>query len=396
MEKNADKIPEIIKNWQNIYEELWEHFGDCFHYKNTRYHAERYIRALLARVERKNGWQMAEYLGDNSPHAIQNFLSRSAWDVTKVRDLLLQYAKNHLLSSDEGGVLIVDETGFLKKGKHSAGVARQYSGTAGRIENSQIGVFLTLAGNGGRTLVDCELYLPKEWCEDEERRKTAHIPPDLVFRTKIQLAQAMIERALAQGLKPDWVLGDSIYGSADFRNFLESHNQHYVLGISSQQRLWVNLKPVRIDKIVKEIPENEWIRHSVGHGTKGERIYDWISWPTGVKNETNCQCYALARRSVSKPDEYAYYICYAPENTSTQTLAEAAGKRWNIECCFETAKQETGLDEYEIRSWHGWYRHITLSMVALAYLSAIRSACQNEMAEKKGSSNLQSAKSDVL
>ena len=394
MENDSCITLEIIGNWQNIYEDLWANFGSCFHYKNTRQHAERYVSALLARIERKNGWQMAEYLGDKSPHAIQNFLSRAAWDDGEVRATLMQYAKNHLLSADEGGVLIVDETGFLKKGKHSAGVARQYSGTAGRVENTQIGVFLTLAGSKGRTLVDCELYLPKEWCEDEERRKDAHIPADITFKTKPQLAKAMLERAWSQSLKPDWVLGDSVYGSYDFRAFLEHHHQHYVLGIASQQRLWVDFRQVRIDKFVKEIPEKEWIRHSVGKGSKGERLYDWVSWPTGANDETGCHRYALVRRSVEKPDEYSYYFCYAPGNTPTQKLAEAAGKRWNIECCFETAKQETGLDEYEIRSWRGWYRHITLSMVALAYLSVTRFACrQADEAEKRGLLSLQSEKS---
>lgn len=343
------------------------------------------MRALLARVERKNGWQMAEYLGDKSPHAIQNFLSRAAWDARKVRDALIQYANNTLLSDGENGVLIVDETGFLKKGIHSAGVARQYSGTAGRIENSQIGVFLTLAGNKGRALIDCELYLSKAWCEDKERRKDAHIPDDVTFKTKPQLAQEMLARAFTQGIKPDWVLGDSVYGSWEFRNFLEQHHQPYVLGVPGQQRLWINFEQVRIDKVVKNKSDEDWIRHSVGGGLKGERLYDWLSWRTGITNEFGCHRYALVRRSVEKPDEYAYYYCYAPEGTLTSELAEAAGKRWNIECCFETAKQETGLDEYEIRSWHGWYRHITLSMLALAFLSATRFICHSEDEEKKGS-----------
>lgn len=396
MEHYTDKTPELIEDWQHVYDELWAYFGPCFRYKDTRRHAERYVRGLLGRIERKNGWQMAEYLGDKSPHAIQNFLGRAAWDAGKVRTALMRYAKDHLVSPNEGGVLIVDETGFLKKGIHSAGVQRQYSGTAGRIENSQIGVFLTLVGSRGRALVDRELYLSRAWCEDSKRRKKAHIPEDVTFQTKPQLAQKMIERAYSQGLRPDWVLGDSVYGSWEFRNFLENHHQPYVVGIPSQQRLWVNFEQVRIDKIVGEIPENDWVRHSIGDGSKGKRVYDWISWSVGKKDESGFERYVLSRRSVSNPEEYAYYFCYAPENTATEVLAEATGKRWNIECCFETAKQETGLDEYEIRSWHGWYRHITLSMVALAYLSALRAACQNDEAEKKGSLNLQKEKSNAF
>ncbi len=394
MKKHTEIYPEIIESWWDLYQDFWKHFEGCFHYKNTKSHAERYIRALLSRVERKNGWQMAEYLGEKSPHAIQNFLSRAAWDDEKIRKTLMRYTRGHLLSEHEGGVLIVDETGFLKKGTHSVGVARQYSGTAGRVENSQVGVFLTLAGSKGRSLVDCELYLPKAWCEDEKRRRKSYVPEEVRFQTKPQLAQKMIERAYAQGLKPEWVLGDSIYGSWEFRNFLEEHKQNYVVEVSSQQRVGVHFRQMRIDSLAREIPEDAWTRHSIGKGAKGERIYEWVSWPTGIQDESGCRRYALIRRSVKKPDEYAYYFCYAPENTSTQRLAEAAGKRWHIECCFETAKQETGLDEYEIRSWHGWYRHITLSMAALAYLATVRAASPDE-AEKKGPSHLQSAKSDA-
>lgn len=384
MENVIEQTPTVIRSWQATYDEMWTQFSPCYHYKKTGRHAERYVRALLGRIERKNGWQMAEYLGDKSPHAIQNFLSRAAWDSDKVRDTLMQYLKSHLLSGDERGVIIVDETGFLKKGSHSAGVSRQYSGTAGRIENSQIGVFLTLASNKGRALLDRELYLPKVWCDDKEMRKAAHIPNDISFKTKLQLAQQMLERVYAQGIQPEWVLGDAVYGSYGFRSFLEKHHQPYVIGVSSQQRLWIDYEQVRIDKIAKSIPEKEWVKHSVGSGTKGERVYDWTSWRIGINDEINNHRYALVRRSVTNPNEYSYYFCYAAENTSTQALAAAAGKRWNIECCFETAKQETGLDEYEVRSWQGWYRHITLSMVALAYLSVIRSACRNDEAEKGG------------
>ena len=386
MREHSEKPGSLIEGWQDVYDELWGYFGPCFRRKDTRNHAERYIRGLLGQIERKNGWQMAEYLGDKSPCAIQNFLGRASWEAEKVRDTLMQYAPEHILSDNEGGVLIVDETGFLKKGIHSVGVQRQYSGTAGRIENSQVGVFMTLAGSRGHALIDRELYLSKAWCADIERRRKAYIPEEVSFQTKPQLAQKMITRAYCQGIHPEWVLGDSVYGSWEFRNFLEKHHQPYIVGVTGQQRLWVNFRQIRIDHIVGEIPENAWLRWSVGRGTKGERIYDWVSWATGVRDDAGNQKYVLCRRSVSHAETYAYYFCYAPENTPTHKFAEAAGKRWEIECCFETAKQETGLDEYEIRSWHGWYRHMTLSMVALAFLSAIRSCCRTEMTEKKGDS----------
>lgn len=387
MEKSREQIPSIIQEWQAHYDELWDWLGKYFRYKTTRAHAERYVRGLLARIERKNGWQLAEYLGDSSPYAIQNFLGRAAWDASEARNALIQYVRKYLLAPDEGGILIVDETGFLKKGEHSAGVARQYSGTAGRIENSQVGVFLALAGSRGRCLIDRELYLSRAWCDDTARRKKAHIPDDVKFKTKPQLAIAMFERAYKQGLRPEWVLGDSVYGCGECRRYLEKRTQKYVLSVTAQQRLWVDYRQVRIDKIVKGKPKREWQRYSVGKGTKGERLFEWVSWPISIKDESGLRKFALARRNITNPEEYAYYFCYAPAGVSTQELAEVAGKRWRIECCFETAKQETGLDEYEIRSFHGWYRHITLSMIALAYLSVIRASSQNGDEEKKGSSS---------
>ena len=271
--KKTEQIPSIIQSCQSGYDELWSSLGSCFHYITTRNHAERYVRGLLGRIERKNGWQLAEYLGYKSPYAVQNFLARAVWDADRVRDALIIYASTHLLSPDEGGVLIIDETGFLKKGEYSAGVARQYSGTAGRIENSQIGVFLTLAGSNGRCLIDRELYLSKAWCDNNERRKKAHIPDDVVFRTKPQLAIKMLERACKQGLRPDWVLGDSVYGCLDCRDFLVKHKQKYVLSVTSQQRLWVNYEQIWIDKIVQDKPESAWQKYGAGKGTKGERLY---------------------------------------------------------------------------------------------------------------------------
>ena len=242
------------------------------------------------------------------------------------------------------------------------------------------------AGLSHHTLIDCELYLSQKWCEDPARRVETYIPDDVSFRTKPQLPKKMVERAYSQGLHPEWVIGDPVYGSWGSRSFLENHQQHYVLGITSQRRLWIDLRQVRIDDNIKDVPEKAWQRYSVGSGTKGERTYDWISWAVSMEDEAGNRRYILVRRSISVPDTYAYFFCYAPEGISTQELAEIAGKRWKIECCFETLKQETGLDEYEIRSWHGWYRHTTLSMAALSYLSAVRSSCLEDPPEKKGSS----------
>jgi SRSO17 transposase len=362
-----------VWQWRDDFTELWNEVGCRFRRCDTRSHAARYVRGLLGRVERKNAWQMAEYLGDASPYAIQHLLDRASWDPDAVRDEIFRYAKQHILTPDEGGALIVDETGFLKKGKKSAGVQRQYSGTAGRIENSQIGVFLALAGSGGRVLIDRELYLPKSWCEDSARCEEAAIPPDVPFATKPQLAQKMLERAFGFGFSPEWVLADEVYGAdSKFRRFLEGRGQAYVLAVSAQQRLWMAFRQIRVDEFIKKISAEQWFRMSVGEGAKGPRVYDWAAISFGAPVEAILRRWVLFRRSVEKPEEYAYYLSLAPVRVTERELAQAAGCRWHIESCFEAAKQETGLDEYEVRSWHGWYRHITLSMLALVFLSVVR------------------------
>lgn len=369
----------MVEAWANDFDSLWQQAGRCFRRHDLRRRAQRYVQGLLGRMERKNGWQMAEYLGDETPHGVQRLLSRACWNADDVRDELLRYAAEHLLTPGDPGVLIVDETGFLKKGDKSAGVQRQYSGTAGRIENCQTGVFLALASEIGRALIDRALYLPKGWCDDRERRREASIPAEETFATKPQLAQTMLAHAFAKGLAPKWVLADEIYGSdSKFRRFLESREQPYVLAVSCQQRLWVELRQQRVDSIVKDIPVDAWFRLSVADGMKGPRLYDWEGGQYGVATDSGLARWVLFRRSLEAPYELAYYLCLAPAGATLQDLAVAAGQRWNIECCFEAAKQETGLDEYEVRSWHGWYRHVTLSLLALAFLTVVRSKANVE------------------
>ena len=362
-----------VKGWLDDFTELWNDVGNRFRRRDTRAHASSYVRGLLGRIERKNSWQIAEYLGDATPYAVQHLLGRATWNADDVRDEILRYAKDNLLLPGEGGVLIVDETGFLKKGNKSAGVQRQYSGTAGRIENCQIGVFLALASSQGRALVDRELYLPKSWSEDISRCEEAAIPAEVAFATKPQLAQRMLERVLVKGFSPEWVLADEVYGSdSKFRRFLDEREQPYVLAVSSQQRLWVELCQKRVDALAKAISAEHWFQLSVGDGAKGPRVYDWAAVSFGVPVAGGLHRWVLFRRSIENPEEYAYYLCLAPAGVGADALAQATGRRWHIECCFETGKQETGLDEYEVRSWHGWYRHITLSMLALVFLSVVR------------------------
>jgi SRSO17 transposase len=269
---------------------------------------------------------------------------------------------------DADAVLVLDETGFLKKGSKSAGVQRQYSGTAGRIENCQIGVFLGYASRHGRVLIDRALYLPQSWSDDRPRCRTVGIPDAVAFATKPKIGRAMLERALSAHVPCAWVTGDSVYGSdAGLRRAIEAAGKGYVLTVTSAQRL--GLRPVA--DWAKDVPEDGWERLSAGDGAKGPRLYDWAYVPFRGARE-GWQKALLMRRSLVKPDELTFYLTLAPDGTSLANLVQVAGTRWTIEACFEAAKGEVGLDEYEVRSWTGWHRHITLAMLAHAYLAVVR------------------------
>jgi len=330
-----------------------------------------YLQGLLSGCERKNGWQLAEWMGEAAPYAVQHLLDRARWDAEKARDRIRSYVVEELHSTE--AVLIVDETGFLKKGLHSAGVKRQYSGTAGRIENSQVGVFLCYGSDQGAALVDRELYIPQEWAEDPERRREAGIPETVEFATKPELARRMIGRALDSGAAAAWVAADEVYGhDSKLRRFLEGRQMAYVLAVASDQRLWQpDFMQHRVDAIARSLPAPAWKRFSAGFGSKGERLYDWALLQ--LSKQDGWARALLVRRSIEEKPECAYYLCYAPTGKDTlATLVRVAGQRWLIEQCFETAKGECGLDHYEVRHWQGWYRHITLSMLAHAVLSVLR------------------------
>lgn len=330
-----------------------------------------YLQGLLSGCERKNGWQLAEWMGEAAPYAVQHLLDRARWDAEKARDRIRSYVGEELYRRE--AVLIVDETGFLKKGQHSAGVKRQYSGTAGRIENSQVGVFLCYASDQGSALVDRELYLPQEWAEDRERRREAGIPEAVEFATKPELARRMIERALDAGAAAAWVAADEVYGhDSKLRRFLEGREMAYVLAVASDQRLWqADLTQHGVDAMAQSLPAPAGKRLSAGFGSKGERLYDGARMR--LSQQDGWVRSLLVRRSIEEKPEYAYYLCYAPTGKDTlETLVRVAGQRWQIEQCFETAKGECGLDHYEVRHWQGWYRHITLAMLAHAVLSVLR------------------------
>jgi SRSO17 transposase len=361
-----------VAKWIEEIDAAARRIGPRFSRRDLRAHSEHYLRGLISRIERKNGWQLAEELGEQTPTNLQHFVARARWSADEVRDDLQQYVIEHLGSKD--GILIIDETGFLKKGTKSVGVKRQYSGTAGRIENSQVSVFLAYRSDAGHALIDRSLYLPKEWAEDRIRRSVAKVPESVAFSTKPALAREMLKRTLDAGVPAKWVTADEVYGSDyKFRRFCEDRGLGYVVAVSSQAHLFLNGRRTRVDEHAKQFPQGKWRQLSCGPGLKGERVYEWafVSWPN--PEDDNFTRGFLVRRSLTNPEDLAYYFTNAPQRTSLKTIVRIAGSRWAIEECFEQAKPEAGLDEYEVRSWTGWYRHITLSMLAHATLSVIRS-----------------------
>jgi SRSO17 transposase len=361
--------------WRAELDRLLARFGRLFVRPEPRDQAGRYLEGLLGPVERKNGWHLAEHLGDARPWRTQRVLSHVLWDEDAARDLCRDYAVERLGAA--GAVLVVDETGFLKKGKHSAGVARQYSGTAGRVENSQVGVFLAYASRKGHALIDRRLYLPQAWADDAERRRAAKIPDAIPFVTKPEIARAMIARALDAGVPCEWVLGDEVYGAdRRLRMMLEARGQPYLLAIRSNDKLWSELEG-RIgqhapEALARALPPQTWRRLSAGAGAKGERLFDWARLRLVRLQAPPWEHWLLVRRSIADPEDLAYFVVFGPAGLRLADLARVAGRRWIVEECFEAAKQEVGLADYEVRSWHGWHRHVTLAMLALAVLAALR------------------------
>jgi SRSO17 transposase len=291
------------------------------------------------------------------------------------------YVVEHL--GDKQAVLIIDETGFVKKGKQSVGVQRQYSGTAGRIENCQIGVFLVYASSKGRTFLDRALYLPQAWTQDKPRCQQAGVPETVGFATKPMLAKQMIARALGAGVPARWVTADSVYGNdGKLRGWLEAQHLAYVLGVSSNHYVWLDFEQRPVAVVAQQLPRTAWQRLSAGSGSKGPRWFEWAVLPLAGA-QGGWQRWLLVRRQVDKPTELAYYRVFAPVRTSLAAMVKVAGTRWAVEECFETAKGEVGLDQYEVRSWSGWYRHITLALLAHAYLTVVRAQTQTAEPRKK-------------
>jgi SRSO17 transposase len=360
-----------VHDWAAELEALCERLAPRFGRVEVRRRASGFLGGLLSAAERKNGWQLAEQAGDHTPDGMQRLLNHARWDAEAVRDDLRDYVVEHL--GDPGGVLVVDETGFLKKGTKSAGVKRQYSGTAGRIENCQVGVFVAYASRHGHALIDRELYLPESWTDDRPRCRQAGIPDRVEFHTKPQLARRMLARALDAKVPAAWVTADEVYGGdGRLRRWLEERDLAHVLAVNRNQSLVSGLfRFERADQLAARVPAGAWRHLSAGQGAKGERLYAWARVAIRPLRAPGRGHWLLLRRSLAD-GELAYYACYGPAGTSLAELVQVAGVRWTVECGFQQGKGETGLDHYQVRRYQAWYRHVTLSMLAQAFLAVQR------------------------
>lgn len=377
--------------WEEAFAAFHARFAPCFRRAEVRARSQRYLRGLLAPVERKNGWQLAEAVGESDPQGIQRLLYEAVWDADAVRDAYQQFVIAQF--GDPHAILVLDETGFLKKGTHSAGVRRQYSGTAGKVENCQLGVFLAYVTPRGHVLLDRRLYLPEEWAADPARRAAARVPEAVPFQTMPALGLTMLAHAIAQGVPFAWVTADEGYGKdPKLLAALEQRGVAYVLAVACTTPVWSQRPAVQTGPrggqrlaadaprvstaatVIAHVASTAWQRLAVGAGSKGPRVYDWAAVRVVVSRgqRPGPDGWLLARRSVSQPSEVAYYLSNAPADTPLGELARVAGARWPVEQCFEEAKGETGLDQYEVRGWPGWHRHIILAMLAHGFLAWLR------------------------
>jgi len=348
----AELTDDTVRAWMLELTEGERRIGARFTRWDVRRRAGAYLRGLLSPVERKNGWQLAEVNGDDTPYGVQPLLGRAQWDAEAVRDDLRDYVMEHL--GDAHGVLVIDETGFLKKGRHSVGVARQYSGTAGRVENCQIGVFLAYASAREHALLDRTLYVPKEWAQDRARCAQAGMPAERPFATKPALARDMLEQAFQVGVPARWVTGDSVYGDdRRLRMWLEAQERAYVLAVSGKEYVWLGWQQRQVKTVLAALPADGWTRLSAGAGTKGPRWYDWYWLPLAAPMQAAWRRWLLVRRSVSDPTDLAAFVVFAPQATPLAEVVQTAGTRWTIESSFEATKGAVGLDHYEVRSWTG-------------------------------------------
>jgi SRSO17 transposase len=361
--------PGVIARWSETLDALHQRIAPRFARVEVRERARRYLAGLLDRVERKNGWQLAEATGEFGAKGVQRLLNAATWDADAVRDDLRAYIVEHL--GDPDGVLIVDETGFLKRGTKSCGVARQYTGTAGDTVNCQVGVFLAYTSVHGAAFIDRALYLPREWTKDQDRRAEAGIPAGTRFASKITLAERMLARAFAAGVPARWVVADSFYGrSGPFRCWLEERDQSYAVMIPRTNAIEYGGRRIRVEQLAEQLPERD--------------CSPWLCLALSAACTAGMGRWLLIRRGADDPSADAYWLAYGPAGTTEAELVRACDTRWQIEECFAQTKGEVGMDQYEVRTWTAWHRFMTLCLLAHAFLIVVRHAVRHEEAAKKG------------
>ena len=385
-------IEATLELWASSLREVKRRIRPPFAQERAALNAGLFVDGLLGDERRKTGWMRAEAAGDPGPWRQQALLDRDRWDADALRDLVRNYVTEHL--ADENAVLVIDETGFLKQGKASCGVARQYTGSAGKITNCQIGVFACYVSQHGHAFIDRTLYLPKAWAEDPGRMKAAHVPENKAFATEPALAAAMIERAIAASAPFAWVAADSVYGVGSLETALRRAGKGYVLGVAKNHSVtsWGNAKPMAgtAESVAQDLAASDWRRLSAGEGTKGPRLYDWAyvelaDIDAGDYDASRSGLWTrglLIRRTIADQD-LAFFSTWAPVGTSIEKLVRVEGCRWAIEDSFEAAKNELGLDHNETRSWHGWHRHVSLVMLAFAMMATIRHQANKAPAKTK-------------
>jgi SRSO17 transposase len=362
--------PDAIERWSEILGTLHQRIANRFARVEVRERVRRYLAGLLDRVERKNGWQLAEAIGEFGAKGVQRLLNAAAWDADAVRDDLRGYVVEHL-ADEASGILIVDETGFLKKGTKSCGVARQYTGTAGDTVNCQVGVFLAYASARGAAFIDRALYLPREWAEDPDRRVEAGIPAGTCFESKITLAERMLARAFAAGVPARWVVADSFYGrSGPFRYWLEEREQPYAVMIPRTNAIDYRGRRIRVEQVAEQLPASD--------------AAPWLCLALSEECAAGMGRWLLIRRDADDPNDDAYWLAYGPAATTREELVRVCDARWQVEECFAQAKGEVGMDQYEVRTWTAWHRFVTLCLLAHAYLAVVRHATRCEETAEKG------------
>ena len=366
-----------LDRWQRGFSEVLDRIAPRFRRYEPLRHAAAFLQGLVSGLDRKNCWTIAEHRGQKSPDGLQHLLGRARWDAEAVRDDLRGYVVDHF--GDPGAVLVVDETGDVKKGTHTVGTQRQYTGTAGRIENAQVAVYLTYAAPKGHALIDRALYLPRSWTEDPDRCTAAGVPAQVEFATKPALAGQMITRAVAAGVRAGWVAGDEVYGADPrLRALIRAQGLGYVLQISANRRVAIDAGPIRVDQIPALLPRKAWQHCSAGPGSKGPRIYSW-AWirlqpeTTAPEEPAAGEHHLLIRRN-DTTGELAYHRCWTPTPVPLAALVAVAGQRWRIEESFQAAKGLVGLDQHQVRRWTSWHRWTVLAMLAHAFLAVAAAA----------------------